>query len=122
MPFYFWLEEYRSYLNQLSLSREDIIKYFSPNPQISTTINKVLYEYLGLTAKDVSLFKTYTNSTATIKQHYKNNDPNNRLSLLIPQTGLSYDDIRNLVASHWVNSEGYIVYTKPGEEVSGSNG
>ncbi len=122
MPFYFWLEEYRSYLNQLSLSREDIIKYFSPNPQISTTINKGLYEYLGLTAKDVSLFKTYTNSTATIKQHYKNNDPNNRLSLLIPQTGLSYDDIRNLVASHWVNSEGYIVYTKPGEEVSGSNG
>ncbi|MDR0363668.1 MAG: hypothetical protein LBH92_01395 [Bacteroidales bacterium] len=120
LPFHFWVEEYRSYLSQLSLSREEIIKYFSANADPDAVPNESLHEYLGIITEDVTIFRTPTTST-TVKPYYKDQAPSNRLSELIKQTELNYDEIVALLESYYINEDRYIAYSKPGEEVNGSN-
>ena len=120
LPFHFWLEEYRCYLEQLSLSREEIIKYFTIESFSETEkTKKELYEYLKLTPKDVGII-TGSKEGNNLAKYYKNTLPQGNVHELIGLSGLSYDEIKELLGSHFINpisgGHRYILYTIPGKE------
>ena len=119
LPFHFWLEEYRSYLKQISLSREELIKYFTPKTNIEDTVTKeMLYEYLGLTANEVNIITTQK-PDEDLKQYYNNALPQGNVHQLINLSGLTFDEIKELITSHYINPENdgrYVIFTIPGKQ------
>ena len=134
LPFHFWLEEYRGYLKQLSLSREDLVKYFTPKTHTEEEVTKeMLYEYLGLTSKEVEIITTKKPNNELsehLTQYYNGKLPQGNVHKLINLSGLTFDEIKELVTSHYINPENngrYVIYTIPGdvvliyEETTGEN-
>ena len=122
LPFYFYLEEYRSYLKQLSLSREELIKYFTSNTINATeNIEKELYEFLGLNENDIEIITASTPiSDNDLEEFYNGTIPSGNVHELIALTGLSYDEINELLTSYYINpvseSHRYVLYTIPGND------
>lgn len=147
LPFFFWLEEYRIYLKQLSLSREQMLRAFNTESTIDDTLSPSL-EYLGLNSKEAEIITTKVGkySGDYFKVFFKTIQgedgkyvvvPRGRVSELMTATGLTFDEIKEVMNSYFVNPEfqlpkkdgdapkeddpwvRFVLYTKPGEVVPG---
>lgn len=141
LPFHFWLEEYRTYLKQLSLTREEIIMNFSTGNK-EEYIKRGLLDYLGLHKEEIDMILENPNSTAR-KDYFKNyfncpiitkdgnviDYPNGNVAQLISLTGLTYEEIKDLITSYYINPYQirnleqtkirFELFTQPGDKISG---
>lgn len=121
LPFNLYLEEYRSYLKTLGLTREEIIKNFTSLSN-NTLRNEALTDYLGLSTKEVECITVPLSDIEALDIYYPGISQvpgTGNVKQLIKLTGLSYDKIKDLLDSYFVNpvndyGNRYFLYTIPG--------
>lgn len=127
LPFNLPLEEFRLYLKTLGLSREDILKNFSPSDN-QNVLNEILFESIGLSTQEVALITTPITQAEELEEVYpgistvingSNYIETGNVKKLTLCSDLTYDKINELLESYFINPVNndnvrFFTYTIPG--------